>query len=56
MSHIRRLSVHIDEPEPGHFYWVLMEDGDDTSEWRELDSADEGYDEDAAPAGIPSGE
>jgi hypothetical protein len=44
MAHIRRISVHVDEPDPGHFYWVLMEEGDDASQWRELDSADEGYD------------
>ncbi len=40
MPSIRRISVHIDEPEPGHFYWVLMEEGDDASQWRELESAD----------------
>ena len=44
MSRIRRISVHVDEPDPGHFYWVLMEEGDDASQWRELASADEGYD------------
>jgi hypothetical protein len=44
MAHIRRISVHVDEPDPGHFYWVLMEEGDDASEWRELESDDEGYD------------
>jgi len=44
MSHIRRISVYVDEPDPGHFYWVLMEEGDDASQWRELESADESYD------------
>lgn len=43
-AHIRRISVHVDEPNPGHFYWVLMEEGDDASQWRELESAAEGYD------------
>lgn len=43
MSHIRRISVHVDEPERGHFYWILMEEGDDASQWRELESADEAY-------------
>lgn len=44
MSHIRRISVHVDEPDPGHFYWVLMEEGDDASQWHELESAAESYD------------
>jgi len=43
MSHIRKISVHVDEPDPGHFYWVLMEE-DDASQWRELASADGAYD------------
>ena len=41
MSHIRRIAVHVDEPDPGHFYWVLMEEGDDASQWVELESADQ---------------
>jgi hypothetical protein len=40
MPSIRRISVHVDEPDPGHFYWVLMEEGDDASQWRELEAAD----------------
>ncbi|MDH6170204.1 hypothetical protein M2282_005374 [Variovorax boronicumulans] len=44
MSKIRRISVHVDEPDPGHFHWVLMEEGDDASHWVELQSAGEGYD------------
>ena len=41
MSQIRRIAVHVDEPDPGHFYWVLMEEGDDASHWVELGSADQ---------------
>ena len=54
MSHIRRVSVHVDEPDPGHFYWVLMEEGDDPSQWVELQSAQESYDMwiDALQAGM----
>ena len=54
MGHIRRISVHVDEPDPGHFYWMLMEEGDDASQWVELQSADEGYDMwiDALQAGM----
>ncbi|WP_445286517.1 hypothetical protein [Variovorax atrisoli] len=44
MSRIRRISVHVDEPDPGHFYWVLIEEGDDASQWVELQAAEEGYD------------
>ncbi|WP_198084964.1 hypothetical protein [Variovorax sp. E3] len=44
MTPLRRISAHVDEPDPGHFYWVLMEEGDDASQWRELESADEPYD------------
>ncbi|WP_081247489.1 hypothetical protein [Variovorax paradoxus] len=43
MSHVRRISVHVDEPDPGHYYWVLMEEGDDASHWLELDAAEEPY-------------
>ena len=54
MSHIRRISVHVDEPNPGHFYWVLMEEGEDVSQWVELQSAEEGFDMwiDALQAGM----
>ncbi|QFZ84569.1 hypothetical protein GFK26_18240 [Variovorax paradoxus] len=53
-AHIRRISVHVDEPDPGHFFWVLMEEGDDASEWTELESAEESYDLwlDALDAGV----
>jgi hypothetical protein len=53
-SHIRRIAVHVDEPEPGQFFWVLMEEGDDASQWREIESAAEGCDMwlDALQAGM----
>lgn len=43
-SHIRRISVHVDEPHPGHFYWVLMEEDGHDPQWRELESANESFD------------
>jgi hypothetical protein len=43
VTHLRRIACHIDEPDPGHFYWFLMEEGDDASQWVELESADEPY-------------
>jgi hypothetical protein len=54
MPSIRRISVHVDEPDPGHFYWVLMEEGDEASQWREFESADTPYEMwiDALNAGI----
>jgi hypothetical protein len=54
MTHIRRIAVHVDEPDPGHFYWVLMDEGDDASQWVELKSAGEPYDMwlDALNAGV----
>ncbi|MDR6453865.1 hypothetical protein [Variovorax paradoxus] len=54
MTRLRRIAVHVDEPDPGHFYWVLMEEGDDASEWEERESADEAYDLwlDALHAGV----
>ena len=41
MTHLRRIALHVDEPDPAHFYWVLMEEGDDASQWVELESADQ---------------
>ncbi len=39
-TQIRRISLHVDEPDPGSFYWVLMEEGDDPSQWRDLEAAE----------------
>lgn len=44
MTHIRRISIHVDEPEPGHFHWVLLEEGDDPSQWIELAASEDSYD------------
>lgn len=54
MINIRRISIHVDEPDPGHFYWVLMEEGDDASQWVELESSDAAYQMwiDALQAGV----
>lgn len=41
MSKIRRVSLHVDEPQPGHYFWVLMEEGDDESHWQEISSSKE---------------
>jgi hypothetical protein len=40
MNRLRDISLSVEEQEPGHFYWVLMESsGDDL--WSELASAED---------------
>lgn len=43
MSHARRISLHVDEPDPQVYYWVLMESTDDISVWRDVESSQESY-------------
>ncbi|RYH40008.1 MAG: hypothetical protein EON54_18605 [Alcaligenaceae bacterium] len=43
MTHLRRIAVFIDEPEPGHFHWVVHESTEDASVWLDLASSDESY-------------
>ena len=54
MSHVRRIAIYVDEPHPGHFFWVLTEQCDDASHWRELESAELSYEIwlDALRAGV----
>jgi hypothetical protein len=42
MTPLLRISVHVDETDPGHFYWVLMEEGPGGSHWEEIETAPEG--------------
>ncbi|SFP77716.1 hypothetical protein SAMN05443579_11583 [Variovorax sp. PDC80] len=35
-NQLRRISVHVIEPGPGRYFWVLLEQGDDPLTWREL--------------------
>lgn len=37
MAHLRHIAVHVEEPKPGRFTWVLTERGD--HEWQELDKS-----------------
>jgi hypothetical protein len=39
MDHLRRLSLFVDEPEPDHFYWLILESKHDVSVWAEHSSA-----------------
>lgn len=53
-TRLRRIAVHVDEPTPGRFYWVLAEQGDDASQWKEFASAGSGCEMwlDALHAGV----
>ena len=39
MTHLRHVTVFVDEPDPGHFHWVLHESREDASVWVDLDSS-----------------
>ena len=39
-DHLRRLTVFVDEPDPGEFYWVLIESTGDATVWEEAITAD----------------
>lgn len=39
--HLRRLTVFVDEPDPGQFYWVLIESKHDASVWEDVGAAEE---------------
>jgi len=42
--HLRRLAVFVDEPDPGCYYWVLIESLHDASVWEDVQSSDESFD------------
>lgn len=42
-DHLRRISLSVDEPDPGRFHWVLMESTEDVSIWAELQASEESY-------------
>ena len=37
--HLRRLTVFVDEPDPGDYYWVLIESTGDAAIWIDIDSS-----------------
>ena len=43
MSHARRISLYVDEPDSKVYYWVLMESTDDITVWSDLESSQESY-------------
>ncbi|WP_256354491.1 MULTISPECIES: hypothetical protein [unclassified Variovorax] len=56
MSHLRHVSVFVDDPDPGHFCWVLHESTEDASIWVDLESSELSYPTwlDAFNAGVVS--
>lgn len=44
MAHLRRIAIFVDEPDPGCFYWVLIESKHDASVWEDVKSSDESFD------------
>lgn len=43
MNQLRKLALAVDEPEPGEFYWIILESKDDAIVWEELSSGIHGY-------------
>ncbi|WP_295978257.1 hypothetical protein [uncultured Variovorax sp.] len=43
MTKIRRISLHVAEPAPGQYFWVLMEELDDETHWQEVSSSSGAY-------------
>ena len=39
MTQLRHVTVWVDEPDPGHFHWVLHESTEDASVWVDIDSS-----------------
>ena len=43
MNQLRKLALAVDEPEPGEFYWIILESKGDAMTWQELSSGMHGY-------------
>ncbi|RYH53424.1 MAG: hypothetical protein EON54_13700 [Alcaligenaceae bacterium] len=43
MSHLRHVSVFVDEPDHGHFHWVLHESTEDASVWLDIESSEQSF-------------
>lgn len=42
-QHLRRLTVFVDEPDPGDYYWVMIESREDASVWNDIGSSPESF-------------
>lgn len=40
MAQLRRIAVFVDEPDPGLYFWVLIENTEDAEIWRDIDAAE----------------
>lgn len=43
MDHLRQIALTVDEQEPGHFYWVLIEAKDDARVYGEFMAGPNAY-------------
>ncbi|RYF41408.1 MAG: hypothetical protein EOO27_46360 [Comamonadaceae bacterium] len=43
-DHLRSLSVHVDEHDPGVFHWIILESTEDASVWGEQSASEESFD------------
>lgn len=43
MSHLRHLSVWVDEPQAGQYYWVLHESTEDAAVWVDIKSSADAF-------------
>ena len=43
MTHLRHISVFVDEPDPGYYHWVLHQSTEDASVWTELEASAESF-------------
>lgn len=42
-DHLRSLSVHVDEPDPGVFHWVILESTEDASVWADGEASHDSF-------------
>lgn len=42
-TYLRKISITVDEPEPGRFHWVLLESKEDPTVWAAVAASEEPY-------------
>ena len=40
-THLRHLTVYVDEPDRGQYFWVLMESVDDSTVWHKVHGSED---------------
>jgi hypothetical protein len=43
MRHLHRLTVFVDEPDPGQFYWVLIQGTEDAGHWEDVEASEQSF-------------